>query len=174
MFLSSTAATELPINIDVNAIRQFWENFDPASLLPNIDSLVGKVQLVCTLAILIAPLIMLGMGIAYLFFAPKEANYYFGYRTAFGMGSVSAWRHTQRLAGLVFGILGLVLTIMMLLIAMTLSARAPMDMVWLAVKCLLWQGALALLAILAINSITMYTFDYNGTRRKKKHKKASA
>ena len=71
MFLSSTAATELPINIDVNAIRQLWEGFDPASLLPNIDSLVGKVQLVCTLAILIAPLIMLGMGMAYLFFAPN-------------------------------------------------------------------------------------------------------
>ena len=168
MFLSSTAATELPVDIDIKAIKQLLDGFDPAALLPDIDTIVGKVQLVCTIAILIAPLVMLGMGLAYLFFAPKEANYYFGYRTAFGMGSVSAWRHTQRLAGLVFGILGLVLTILMLLIAMTLSARAPMDMAWLAAKCLLWQGILSLLAIAAINGITMYTYDYSGTRRRKK------
>ena len=170
MFLSSTAATELPVDIDIKAIKQLLDGFDPAALLPDIDTIVGKVQLVCTIAILIAPLVMLGMGLAYLFFAPKEANYYFGYRTAFGMGSVSAWRHTQRLAGLVFAGLGLALTIVMLLIAMTLSSRAPMDMAWLAAKCLLWQGILALLAIAAINGVTMYTYDYNGTRRRKKRR----
>ena len=58
----------------------------------------------------------------------------------------------------------------MLLIAMTLSSRAPMDMAWLAAKCLLWQGILALLAIAAINGVTMYTYDYNGTRRRKKRR----
>ena len=170
MFLSSTAATELPVDIDIKAIKQLLDGFDPAALLPDIDTIVGKVQLVCTIAILIAPLVMLGMGLAYLFFAPREANYYFGYRTAFGMGSVSAWRHTQRLAGLVFAGLGLALTVVMLLIAMTLSSRAPMDMAWLAAKCLLWQGILALLAIAAINGVTMYTYDYNGTRRRKKRR----
>ena len=66
--------------------------------------------------------------------------------------------------------LGLALTIVMLLIAMTLSSRAPMDMAWLAAKCLLWQGILALLAIAAINGVTMYTYDYNGTRRRKKRR----
>lgn len=171
MFLSSAAAAELPVNIDIRAIKQLFEGFDPTALLPNIDTVVGRVQLVCSLAILAAPLVMLVLGIAYLFLSPKEANYYFGYRTTFGMGSVSAWRRTQRLAGLVFGGLGLVLTVVMLLISMTLSRRAPGDMVWLAVKCLLWQGVLALLAILAINGITMYTFDYSGRRRHRPPKK---
>ena len=83
------------------------------------------------------------------------------------MGSVSAWRRTQKLAGMVFGILGGVLTVLMLLIAMTLSARAPMDMVWLTVKCLLWQGGLTILAIAAINVITTSRFDYRGSKRKK-------
>ena len=54
-----------------------------------------------------------------------------------------------------------------LLIAMTLSARAPMDMVWLTVKCLLWQGGLTILAIAAINVITTSRFDYRGSKRKK-------
>ena len=159
MFLSSTTPTELPFDIDLDAVKHLLDGVDPAALLPDVSTVVGKVQLVCTLAILVAPLVMLVLGIAYLFFAPREANYYFGYRTAFGMGSVSAWRRTQKLAGLVFGVLGLVLTIVMLLVSLVLPSRAPMDMVWLAVKCLLWQGVLALLAKAAINGLTMLRYN---------------
>lgn len=167
MFLSSTAPTELPFDIDLDTVKHLLDGVDPATLLPDVSTVVGKVQLVCTLAILVAPLVMLVLGIAYLFFAPKEANYYFGYRTAFGMGSVSAWRRTQRLAGLVFSILGLLLTVVMLLVSLTLPSRAPMDMVWLAVKCLLWQGALALLSKATINGLTMLHYNYRGTKRNK-------
>lgn len=169
MLLTSTAATEAAF--DFKSIKELMDGFDPAALLPEIDSIVGKVQLICSLAILAAPIIMLCMGIAYLFFAPREANYYFGYRTAFGMGSVSAWRHTQKVAGLIFGGLGLILTILMLMICLTLSSRQAMDMVWLAVKCLIWEGVLGLIARFSINSITMYTYDYNGNKRRKARKK---
>ena len=170
MLLTSTAATEAAF--DLTAIKEFMDGFDPAALLPSIDSIVGKVQLVCSIAILAAPVIMLLMGLAYLLFAPKEANYYFGYRTAFGMGSVSAWRHTQKVAGCIFGGLGLVLTLLMLMICLTLSGREAMDMVWLAVKCLIWEGVFGLIAIFSINSLAMYTYDYNGNRRRKKKRKA--
>ena len=169
MFLTSAAATEAAF--DIKSIKELMDGFDPAALLPEIDSIVGKVQVLCSLAILAAPIIMLCMGIAYLFFAPREANYYFGYRTAFGMGSVSAWRHTQKVAGLIFGGLGLILTILMLMICLTLSSRQAMDMVWLAVKCLIWEGVLGLIAKFSINSITMYTYDYNGNKRRKARKK---
>ena len=170
MFLSSTAATEAAF--DIKSIKELMDGLDPAALLPDIGSIVGKVQLVCSIAVLLAPVIMLLMGLAYLLFAPKEANYYFGYRTAFGMGSVSAWRHTQKVAGLVFGGLGLVLTVIMLLMLLTFSSREAMDMVWLAVKCLIWEGVFGLIAIFSINSLAMYTYDYNGNRRRKKKRKA--
>ena len=169
MFLASTAATEAAF--DFKSIKELMDGFDPAALLPEVDTIVGKVQLVCSLAILAAPVIMLLMGLAYLLFAPKEANYYFGYRTAFGMGSVSAWRHTQKVAGLIFGGLGLLLTILMLMICITFSGREAMDMVWLAVKCLIWEGVLGLIAKFSINSIAMYTYDYNGNKRRKARKK---
>ena len=55
------------------------------------------------------------LGLVYLFLTPKEANHYIGYRCYFGMGSVNAWRFTQRLAGIVFGSLGLILGSVMLL-----------------------------------------------------------
>ena len=169
MFLASTAATEAAF--DIKSIKEMMDGFDPATLLPEISTIVGKVQLVCTIAILAAPIVMLFMGLTYLLFAPREANYYFGYRTTFGMGSVSAWRHTQKVAGLIFGGLGLMLTILMLMILLTFSGRSAMDMVWLAVKCLLWEGALALIAIFSINSVAMYTYDFNGNKRRKSKKR---
>ena len=49
---------------------------------------------------------MIIMGLLYFFAAPKEANHHFGYRCYFGMGSELAWRFTQRLSGIVLGVLG--------------------------------------------------------------------
>ena len=52
MFLTSTAATEAAF--DIKSIKELMDGFDPAALLPEIDSIVGKVQLTCSLAILAA------------------------------------------------------------------------------------------------------------------------
>lgn len=60
-------------------------------------------QLVCVIALLAGPLIMTGMGLVYLLFAPKEANYYLGYRTAFAWAAFPPGSKTQKLAGMVFG-----------------------------------------------------------------------
>jgi len=73
MFLTTV---EIPdISVDIKSIKQMLDGFDPVSLLPSIDTLVGKVQLVCVIALLAGPLIMTGMGLVYLLFAPKEANW---------------------------------------------------------------------------------------------------
>ena len=159
------------MNFSIDSIKEMMDGFDPAALLPQIDSIVDWVKLICRLAVLVGPIVLVLAGLSYLLLAPKEANYYFGYRTTFGMGSVAAWRHTQKVAGLVFGGLGLLLTIFMLMICLTLSSRQAMDMVWLAVKCLIWEGVLGLAAKFSINSITMYTYDYNGNKRRKARKK---
>ena len=165
----STAATEPAL--DIESIKQAMDGFDPAALLPDLGELFGSLATLCRFAVMIGPVVLLILGLAYLFLAPREANYYFGYRTAFGMGSVSAWRHTQKVAGLIFGGLGLILTILMLMICLTLSSRQAMDMVWLAVKCLIWEGVLGLIAKFSINSIALYTYDYNGNKRRKARKK---
>ena len=79
-------------------IKILMDNFDPASLLPDLSSMTGIVATVTRLAVLAGPIVLLIMGLLYFFAAPKEANYRFGYRCYFGMGSEVAWRFTQRLA----------------------------------------------------------------------------
>ena len=114
------------------------------------------------------PVILALLGLAYLFFSPKEANYHFGYRTYFGMGSVEAWRFTQRLAGIVLSLLGLAMTGIMLVISGGFAGMEVTDMVWKALGCLGIEAVLALLANLAISLTAMIRFDRRGDLRKKK------
>ena len=94
----------------MDAIMDLLAGFDPAALLPDISTTLGVLVLIARIAILALPVILLVLGLIYFFRPPKEANHRFGYRTYFGMGSVRAWKFTQRVAGLVWGTLGLGLT----------------------------------------------------------------
>ena len=161
-----TAATEAAL--DIESIKQILDGFDPASLLPDLTSVFGIVTTACRIAVLIGPVILLVLGIAYLFFSPKEANYHFGYRCYFGMGSVEAWRYTQRLAGILLSGTGLVLTLIMLFLSAGFSGMNPEDMVWKALWCLVWEAALAAIVNGIICGLAAATFDRKGEYRKKK------
>ncbi len=146
-------------------IKVLMDNFDPAALLPDLGTVVGKVEFLARLAVVAGPIVLLIMGVLYFLAAPKEANYHFGYRCYFGMGSVEAWRFTQRLAGLVWAALGLVLTIVMLVISTGFKGQPIMDTIGSGLTCLLWQLGLVALSCLAINLAVLVRYDRNGYRR---------
>ena len=160
-----TAATES--SLDIASIKSIMDGFDPASLLPDLSKVFGSLVGVCRVAVMIGPVIALILGLAYLFLAPKEANYYFGYRCYFGMGSVRAWRFTQRIAGMILGGLGLILTVIMAIVTAGYGHMDSMDMVWSAVNCLVWEAVLLLIGTIAINLIAMANFDAKGEYRHK-------
>ena len=166
--LTSTAATEAALNFDT--IKEMMDGFNPEALLPQMDTIFSKVLLVCRVAVMIGPVLLLVLGLAYLFLAPREANYYFGYRCYFGMGSVNAWRFTQRIAGIVLGGLGLILTPVMFFISSGFAGMQVMDMVWKALRCLLWQAGLTILATLALNGLAMFWFNRKGELRRRPQK----
>lgn len=154
--------------LDFNAIKEAMDGFDPGAMLPEMTALFGGLTTVCRIAVVIGPVIILILGLCYLFLAPKEANHYFGYRTYFGMGSINAWQYTQRLAGLVFTALGLGLTVVMVLISASFGGMEIMNMVWRAVSCLIWQAVLAVLATVFVNLSAALRFDRKGAFRRKR------
>ena len=166
--LTATAPTEAALDID--ALKKAFEDFDLATLLPKLDSIFDKITLICRICVLVGPIILLILGLFYLFLSPKEANYYFGYRCYYGMGSVHAWRFTQRIAGIVLGGLGLILTPVMFFISSGFAGMQVMDMVWKALRCLLWQAGLTILATLAINGLAMFWFNRKGELRRRPQK----
>ena len=160
-----TEATESGLGLD--SIKEIMDAFDPAALLPALDTVTGRVDLICRIAVMIGPIVILLLGLAYFFIAPKEANHAFGYRCYFGMGSVEAWRFTQKLAGLVLGALGLVLTVVMFFMVTGFGKLEMMELVGRAAVCLMWEAGLIAAACLGINTVAAVRFDRKGDRRKK-------
>ena len=152
--------------MNIEDLKSLMDAFDPASLLPELDSVLDTVLYAVRLATLVGPVVLLLLGLGYLIFAPKEANYYFGYRCTFGMGSVEAWRFTQRLAGLVWGVLGLVMTFVMVALTGGMQAMALNDALWAAVKYVLWEVGIVVASTVVINTIVMIRFTYSGEYRK--------
>ena len=148
-------------------IKVLMDNFDPAALLPDLSSMAGLVATLTRVAVLIGPIVLLVMGVLYFFVSPKEANYHFGYRCYFGMGSEEAWRFTQRLAGLVWAALGLVLTIVMLIVSMGYGSKDMSQVISSGLVSLLLEIGLTLLSCLAINITAMVRYDSKGLRREK-------
>ncbi len=138
------------------------------NMVPELDKLLSSVELWVSIFLLIGPLCMLILGIIYLFLPPKEANHHIGYRTYFGMGSVDAWRQTQKIAGMIYGGLGLVLTVIMGIICLTLGSKDSMQIAKTAVTCLCIQVAIVLLVYLIVFAYTAIVFDKDGNRRKEK------
>ena len=167
----STTPTEMigtsPLEaLDIDSIKAIMDGFDPASLLPELSEIFTTLPGICRLCVMIGPVVLLTLGLAYLFFAPKEANWYFGYRCYYGMGSVYAWRFTQRFAGVVLGLTGLALSIIMFVLTANFGSMDVTDMVWMALELLLWEAGIALAANVTINLAAALRFDRKGRYRR--------
>lgn len=151
--------------MSIENIKQLMDDFDLGALLPNLENFGSFAMLLTRLAVLIGPLVLLILGVYFLLLPPKEANYSAGYRCFFGMGSLQAWHFTQRLAGIVWGALGLVMAIVMAVKTGSFADTEIMDAMFQAGKLLLWEIGLTLLSVLGINITVAALFDRNGNRR---------
>ena len=141
-------------------------NFEVESFLPQLDTVIGRIEFALRLAVMAAPLLILVLGLVYYFAPPEEANHKFGYRFYWGMGSVEAWQFTQRLAGVVWGGLGLVLSVVMLVVCIGFRGLDAMAMASAAVTCVVWELVLIGLACIAVNVVVAMRYDKDGNVRK--------
>jgi len=150
----------------MNSITAFFDKIDFTKLVPELDTLLGRLQAVASWALMIGPIVMLIFGLWYFFLPPKEANHKVGFRTWFGMGSVEAWRFTQRLAGVVWTGLGIVLLVIAIITSLTFGGKDVMQIATSAFICLLWQAGLAVIGGFSVSFIVFLRFDTLGYRRK--------
>ena len=141
-------------------------DMDFGALVPELTAVLGAVRPVLTLAVLAGPIAMLVLGVLYLCVSPPEANYKFGFRTYFGMGGVEAWRFSQRIAGMAFGGLGLILLIIMIIVVTGFGGKDAFQMAQTAITCLCWQAGLVLAARLTVAILAAVFFTADGSRRR--------
>ena len=83
--------------MDSETLKSLINDFDPMKLIPDLGNLLGWLELAVRISVMAGPVILLVLGLWYLILPPKEANHFAGYRFYWGMGSVDAWRFTQRM-----------------------------------------------------------------------------
>jgi len=154
--------------MSIDDFKGLMDAFDPASLLPELEPVFEKFAFAARIIVLIGPAALLVMGLVFLFATPKEANYYIGYRCYYGMGSVEAWRFSQRLAGIVWCALGVVLGVAMLLISGGFAALQTMELLWWTLYCVAGEAAAVAVACIGINTAAAIRFDSKGNERRKK------
>lgn len=141
-------------------------DMDLSKLVPKLPVFLGFVHTFLVLAVLIGPILMVALGALYLFKPAPEANYKYGFRTYFGMGSIEAWQFSQKIAGLIFGALGALLLIIMFIVVLTFIKKDLFQIAGTAIVCLIWQAILALAARVAVSVLCWKYFDKDGNRRK--------
>lgn len=152
--------------MNLDAIMSLLGDFDLAKLIPDLGSVLGKLELVTRLIVMAGPLVLLGLGLWYFFAPPKEANYHIGYRAIWNMRSKEAWYFSQKIAGMVWSALGLILTIVMLIVSIGFRGMEAMEMMESALACILWQVGLGLASSLGIHITVIACFDWEGKRRR--------
>ena len=153
----------------MDKLMAIFEGFDIENLgklLPSAESLMSGLSKWLVLLVLVGPVLMLGFGIYYWFFAPKEANHSMGFRFFYAMSRVEVWQHAQRLAGLAYTVLGGILLIVMGIICLFFGKMLPPDLVLLAAKCLIWEVVFTIVVTLAVDILIVVLYDFTGEPRK--------
>ena len=138
---------------------------DPASLLPDLPALFEKLVGLIRVAVYAGPAALILLGLMYYFLAPKEANHHFGFRCWWGMSSVEVWQFTQKLAGIVWSILGFTLCIVMTVQSGKFRGMEADTMAYLAMKYLLLELACVVGSIILINLTVFVCFNRKGILR---------
>ena len=149
----------------IENIKQLMDGLDIAALLPDIMDIMNGIALLTQIALFLAPLILLGLGLYYFLLSPKEANFTTGYRCYYGMGSEEAWRFTQRLAGVIWTLAGITMTLGVVLLRYRFAALDLSQLMWTAIFCLLLQGAIVLVLRALIHFIVLLRYDRKGNKR---------
>ena len=125
-------------------------DLDLSKFVPEMPAFLGGLRALLVLAILIGPILLVTLGAMYLLRPAPEANFKYGFRTYFGMGSIEAWRFSQKIGGLAFGGLGAVLLLVMFIVVLTFFKKDLFQIANTAIVCLIWQAALALIARITV------------------------
>ena len=141
-------------------------DMDLSALVPEISAFLGATRAILVLAILLGPVLLLALGAMYLLRPAPEANFKYGFRTYFGMGSIEAWQFSQKIAGLAYGMLGALLLLAMFIVVLTFGKKDLMQIAGTVVICLMCQVVLALISRSVVAILCGVYFDKDGNRRK--------
>ena len=149
-------------------ITEILDKLDLAKFVQELDKLLELALKATRFAVRVGPMCILLLGIIYLFLHPNEANHKAGYRTFFGMGSVHAWRFTQRVSGFIMILVGLFLNGSAKKAAEGFSIQNSDEMISQAIDLIKVQLLWAVIIIVFMALLTTVMFNLKGKCRFKR------
>lgn len=148
----------------MDAILSFLKEFEITQLLPDIDTFMGRLELITRLAVLAGPLLLLCLGLWYHYRPSEQPDHPLGFLGRSVMGSTDAWKFAQRIAGMCFMILGGGLFAVMLVVSIFYGLMSALGMVTTALVCIIIELALVIAAQVFINKWVLKYYDKEGNR----------
>ena len=154
--------------MDMDAIKEFFSGLESGPVLPDPGAMTDKLESIARLLVVAGPVVMIVLGLLYLFAAPREANHHFGYRCYYGMGSEQAWQFTQRIAGITWTALGAVMTVAMLIVTGGFGGKDVLEMLTTAAVCVVTEALVLLVTTIILRIVIAARYNRHGERRVRK------
>lgn len=156
---------DLPFELDTEFLKSLLNDFDLMTLLPDLADVMTWLVTAVEYALVIGPMLLVALGLLYLLLPTKEANHFVGYRFFWGMGSIKSWRFTQRFAGAVWTVLGLVLVLEANDFRAQIAGMENLELMYQSIELLLKQVYYVVVSCLAVNVVVFLIFRFTGEIR---------
>lgn len=154
------------MELDMDFLKTLISDFDLMAILPDLADLMDWIVKGVNIALIIGPVVLAVMGLWYLLLPTREANYVVGYRFFWGMGSVKSWKFTQRLAGLVWLIMGVKMAREAYDNRAQLEALETIELMYTAIETILRQVGTVIISCVIINVVIFLLFNFKGNYRR--------
>ncbi len=131
-------------------MEAFLKDFDFALLLPELDTFLGQMRFFLGLFLTLGPLCMLIFGLLYYFKPTDSPASRWGFRSYWTSGSDKSWQFAQKIAGMIFMILGGALFLVGLIMSLFFGAMAPDAIANTVFVCVIIELILTLIVWISI------------------------
>jgi len=143
-------------------MEAFLKDFDFALLLPELDTFLGQLRFYLGLFLTLGPLCMLIFGLIYYFKPTDSPASKWGFRSYWTSGSDKSWQFAQKIAGMVFMILGGALFLVGLILSLCFAGMSPVAMATATLITVCIELALVVAGYVFINRHVLKYFDKDG------------
>lgn len=154
------------MELDMDFLKSLISDFDLMSILPDLADLMDWIIKLVNIALIIGPVLLALLGLWYLLIPPREANHFIGYRFFWGMGSVKSWKITQRIAGAVWLVVGIVLALSAYNLQAELNAMETIALMYKAIELIIRQIVTLVISCIVINVVVFLMFNFKGNFRR--------
>ena len=128
-------------------IFSFLQDFDMAKLLAEPEKYLRSLEGWTRVGLLLCPLLLLGLGLLFRDYPPKNTESLLSIRTRWSVSSQKAWQMTHRLAAARFIIVGGIMAVAVLLISLFFRLMGTMAMMNVALILVIAELVTVLLVL---------------------------